>query len=167
MKPGPRDGFRWSQPTVVYAFELWHRRHLRAPTAKEWSRAGGDHPSMATVRRVFGSWNAGVRAAGLRARGQGEKRPAPGRGRWTEEAIANAIRRWHAEHGRPPLLEDWRRGGRDHPSATTVQRRFGSWNAAIEAAGFASRPPGVTMTHWSATRARCPRSGRWLAVQTD
>jgi hypothetical protein len=166
MKPGPREGFRWSKATVIYSFELWHRRHLQAPTAKEWCRAGHDHPSMATVRRVFGSWNAGVRASGLRARGRGEKRASTrdANVRWTHDSILVAISHWQAEHGRPPLLEEWRRGDGSHPSTTTVQRRFGSWNAAIEAAGFTPRPPGVTFTHWSSSRARCPVSGRWVAA---
>src|SRR5258707_13174686 len=77
VKPGPRDGFRWSRETIVYAFELWHRRYLCSPTVDEWRRAGPDHPSVSTVRQVFGSWNRGVKAAGLRPR---RPREAPGGG---------------------------------------------------------------------------------------
>jgi hypothetical protein len=49
---------------IVYAIDLWARRHLRPPTAGQWDRAGEDHPSRQTVQRVFGSWNAAIQAAG-------------------------------------------------------------------------------------------------------
>ena len=62
MKPGPRDGFRWTRETIIYAFELWHRRHLCSPTVAEWRLAGESHPSVTTVRTVFGSWNSAIAA---------------------------------------------------------------------------------------------------------
>ena len=74
MKTGPRNGFRWTRENIVYAIELWHRRHLYAPAAAEWECAGEDHPCRQTVLRVFGSWSAAIRAAGLRARRRGERR---------------------------------------------------------------------------------------------
>ncbi len=65
MRPGPRpDGIRWTRDLIVYAIDLWARTHLRAPTAADWDRAGENHPSRQTVQRVFGSWNAGIAAAG-------------------------------------------------------------------------------------------------------
>jgi hypothetical protein len=65
MRPGIRaDGIRWTPEMIVYAIDLWARRHMRAPTAEQWSRAGADHPSRQTVQRVFGSWNAAIAAAG-------------------------------------------------------------------------------------------------------
>jgi hypothetical protein len=84
---GPRAGFRWTHELIVYALELHHRKHLRAPTKREWQRAGEDHPSLMTVRRVFGSWNAAVAAAGFRPRGAGGPRfmprpRCPETGRW-------------------------------------------------------------------------------------
>jgi len=88
MRPGPRQGFRWTQDSIVYAIELWHRRHLRTPTAEEWERAGEDHPCRQTVLRVFRSWNAAIRAAGYRPKQQGQNRPGvqrnrcPDTGRW-------------------------------------------------------------------------------------
>jgi hypothetical protein len=55
---------------------------------------------------------------------------------WTHERIVAAIRGFAAEHGRPPLCREWLRKGDDHPTVTTVQDRFGSWSAGVEAAGF-------------------------------
>ncbi|HVZ21533.1 MAG TPA: hypothetical protein VG871_10750 [Vicinamibacterales bacterium] len=74
MKPGPRRGFRWDRQTIVYAIDLWHRTHLSTPTRREWCTASEDHPSFDTVARVFGSWNAAIRAAGFRARRPGQRR---------------------------------------------------------------------------------------------
>jgi hypothetical protein len=77
----------WTRELIIYALDLHHRRHLRVPTKREWEKAGEDHPSLMTVRRTFGSWNAAVTAAGLRARGPGGPRHGPRRrdpasGRW-------------------------------------------------------------------------------------
>jgi Homing endonuclease associated repeat len=88
MRTGPREGFRWSDELIVYAIDLWHRRHLRIPTVKEWERAGPDHPSRQTVQRTFGSWSAAIRAAGFRPRRQGTcvrpwfRHRCPQTGRW-------------------------------------------------------------------------------------
>ena len=71
MRSGPREGIVWTRETIVYAIDLWHRRHLRAPTVSDWAKAGPDHPSYPTVMRRFGSWNAGIRAAGLKPRPPG------------------------------------------------------------------------------------------------
>ena len=71
--------------------------------------------------------------------------------KWTREAVVEAIQVWAAEHGgRPPAAIDWngvlaREYGREErdmerfPGSNTVQDVFGSWNAAIEAAGFEPR----------------------------
>jgi len=88
MRSGPRDGFRWDRETIVYAIDLWHRRHLKTPTVAEWETAGSEHPCRHTVQRVFGSWNAAIKAAGFRARRRGEpkgtwtRRRCPETGRW-------------------------------------------------------------------------------------
>lgn len=148
MRPGPRRGFRWTAENVAYAFDLWHRRHLCTPTLSEWRTAGPDHPCANTVKKQFGSWNSAIAAAGFRPRKQGESRglePVGGdqaveRRCWTVPAVVLAIRSWAVEHGEPPRLNDWRLATDHTPTATTVQRLFGSWNRAIELAGFQPRP---------------------------
>lgn len=73
--------------------------------------------------------------------------------------ILNSFREWHALFGEPPTATDWNpaqaraRGrhdlverhaatGRPWPSVAHVQKRFGSWNAGLEAAGFTTVVPG-------------------------
>jgi hypothetical protein len=172
MKPGPREGFRWTRETIIYAFELWHRRHLCSPTVAEWRRAGESHPSVTTVRTVFGSWNSAVAAAGLRPRRPGEARkgnPGAPNGnqesavRWPKRRVLAHLHAWAQENGRPPTLEEWRRAGESHPSAATVRRLFGTWNAALVAAGFEARRPGVPLLPRNLTHRRCESSGRWVS----
>lgn len=66
--------------------------------------------------------------------------------RWTRDEIVTAIQRWAAEHGRQPSQNDWMRGTDWHPSASCAAKVFGTWGAALTAAGFKvpiGRPPKV------------------------
>lgn len=88
---------------------------------------------------------------------------------WTREAIIAAIRAWADENGEPPAIADWNpslaRGMGDAPRAErfiaadgrwpwfmTAVREFGSWNAAISAAGFEPRPAGGGGGSWKRHR---------------
>ena len=72
------------------------------------------------------------------------------------QRIVLAMQQWAQLHGAPPSALDWHSHyrarsarkseryaatGRDWPTATNVVFRFGSWNAAMLAAGFEPRPP--------------------------
>lgn len=79
----------------------------------------------------------------------------PGRpGRWEREAILEALGAWVAETGGPPRRRDWsgelaeqaspgqRKWMGEHPrwpSSSCVASHFGSWSAALEAAGLPAR----------------------------
>lgn len=58
---------------------------------------------------------------------------------WTRERVIAAIQEWAREHGEPPRSLEWRRATPAFPHDATVKRLFGSWNAAIAAAGFEPR----------------------------
>lgn len=79
---------------------------------------------------------------------------------WPRERIIEAIQEWVKEFGEPPAMPDWSgtaatnihdderakrafelvRSGRV-PHVLTAVREFGSWSAAVEAAGFERRAP--------------------------
>lgn len=66
---------------------------------------------------------------------------------WTPKLIVAAIQEWAEIHGQPPTRDMWRGKSKPSergrwPSANSVDRNFGSWNAAIAAAGFEPRAQG-------------------------
>jgi hypothetical protein len=77
----------WTRDRVIKAIQAWAHRTGAPPTYKEWTRSrqngyrwrGKRRPSAFHVRKLFGSWNAAIEAAGLPARarhGGGRHRPA-------------------------------------------------------------------------------------------
>lgn len=108
-------------------------RKGRRPTAAEMD-AEGAH-AVATYRRRFGTWSNALEAAGYE----------PIRlGRATEAELIRELRRVNdvCEHP-PPSFAQMDRLGMYAPR--TYVRRFGSWNAAVEAAGFQPRGPRGTI----------------------
>jgi hypothetical protein len=95
--------------------------------------------------------------------------------RWTRDALLAKLREWAAIYGEPPAVPDWdpwnarfqkhddaraarfEEGG--WPHASTVIYEFGTWNAALVAAGFAPR-----MAHGGAGNERRKRSVRRRAA---
>lgn len=61
--------------------------------------------------------------------------------KWTRDGIADAIRRFAAIHGRPPVRTEWINADfdNDYPSSSTMygpDKPFASWADAIEYAGY-------------------------------
>lgn len=56
----------WTRPRIIEAIQAWNVEHGRPPRAREWTTAGLNHPGNFQVRERFGSWNAGIAAAGFR-----------------------------------------------------------------------------------------------------
>lgn len=143
--PTRRPGVQWNRETVATAIARWHLERGRPPTSKEWVRAGTEHPTSQTVRRVFGEWQLALEAAAAnneslrshlvtRERAAGTRTGLPKRRpgiRWTPELISYAIRLWYRRHNTLPSPSDWRHAGEDHPSADTVRRVFAGWDAGI------------------------------------
>jgi hypothetical protein len=59
------------QRVVVLAIQAFHARHGRPPRQLEWTRCDGTYPSAHQVARVFGTWKAGIVAAGFDPPAQG------------------------------------------------------------------------------------------------
>lgn len=121
----------WTRDEILDRVRDFARQHGRPPGQNEFNALPG-YPSSETVRRQFGSWNAGLVEAGL---------PTFEPEKVTTEQIVAAIRRWNEKHGQPPSWMDWRTGGPDHPTSGTVGGVFRSFNDAVEAAGLTPRFP--------------------------
>ena len=67
------------------------------------------------------------------------------RQKWPKEAILAAIKSFANEKGKVPSAPDFAICDRSkYPTPRTVQTAFGSWSAAIEAAGFTPRNSGAS-----------------------
>lgn len=115
----------WGREEILAALRAYPEEFGRPPAKQEleWPPAG--YPSSRTVRRHFGSFTAGLRAAGLKPRGR----------RWDTEAILVAMRDFRREVDRWPRPSDWQTACEEWPSTPTVYKRFGSWESALAQAG--------------------------------
>lgn len=134
---GPGRPVVWTAEQIVAAIRRWAADHGRPPTYSEWAPGDprGRRPCSLTVLNRFGSW-----AAGLRAAGYEPGRPA--RSEWTAAGIVDALRAWAVEHGRTPAQLDWHLAAPGRPTTKVVIARMGSWSAAIAAAGLTPNRPG-------------------------
>lgn len=124
----------WTREKILWAFYEWKLEHGSFPHRNAWRKAGENHPSDKPVIQMFGTWEAVLRAAeNFRS-----QRPHP-----DEEEIIALMKAWHAEHGIAPVAGDWDTD-KTYPTPGWVRQHFGTWNAAIEAAGFYPRTRGIT-----------------------
>jgi hypothetical protein len=93
-----------------------------------------DLPSPTAYTGHFGNWNAALEAAGL----EPCRRAPHRRAAYTNEQLLAILRHLAAELGRPPTDRELR-ARRDLPPPTAYRKHFGSWNAALEAAGLETR----------------------------
>jgi len=165
----PRAHPVWSEPDVIDAIKTWADEHDRQPPSRaDWKRAHASHPSYTTARRLFGTWTNAIRAAGL-----SPQRAKPVR--WTDAAILDALWQWAQAHG-PPRALDWNSVAPDHPTRALVTRRFGSWDAALLKAGLRSQPPEHqwsrdriihALADWATAHQRPPRAYDWKRAGPD
>lgn len=134
----PAKPSAYSDEQLIDAVRADARRLRRTPTIDGWRARGPAVPGIGAVISHFGSWNAGVRAAGLRVTRE--------HGIWTRERVLGALRRDAARRGRTPVREDWSEAIRTRPQASTVETLFGTWNAGLRAAGL---EPNVERDKWT------------------
>jgi hypothetical protein len=103
------------------------------PSPKEYKNAFRGRGSYSTVIRHWGSWAAGMKAAGLTPKGELDEFKNQGHLRYTDEDLLKQIKGFFAEHNRTPSWSDFRKGDLADPD--TFKRRFKSLNGARKAAG--------------------------------
>jgi len=92
---------------------------------------GKGRHGLSTYKDRFGSWNEALAAADLESR--------PDRTEKSRDALLSEITRIADDLGHAPTKREMRTYGEFSP--VTYRHHFGSWNQAIEAAGFEPQPP--------------------------
>lgn len=133
---------KWSRAQILEGLRAWHRLPKIALSVYDCGLAGA-------VRTHFGSLNAALLAAGLE----------PRRRLWPRQRVLEAIQDGHIRG-----LKASCPGFGNQALAAAAQRRFGSWRAAVLAAGLQPRKP---MLSWTPERVlaeirRWPAKGRSL-----
>lgn len=110
--------------------------------------------SMEAVKRLFGSWDRALHAAGI------APDPTEAHRRWSRQAVIEAIGRRQAQ-GLPLNAKAVRLT--DAPLANAYKRWFGAWSEALEAAGIDPHTWRMTSPRW--TRSRLIETIRRIARQ--
>jgi hypothetical protein len=116
---------RYTDEQLLDELRASARRSGRSPTMREFRLDPKARPHPQTLVARFGSWNAAKREAGLVAR-----RFA------TPEELLEQLRRLGEEVGRTPIGSDLERARAFMPSKSLYWQTFGSFRAALRAAGF-------------------------------
>jgi hypothetical protein len=111
----------WTKETIIESLKSYYSIYGKSPTSKSIKKSNGQFPSINTATDFFGSWNNALMAANLPINTL--------HGFHTKNSIIESILDYIATTGEIP-------GNRDLSISTTASTLFGSWNAAIEAAGF-------------------------------
>jgi len=117
--PKPAEPRKWTDGRIIAALQDWQAKHGRVPISSDTL---GDSllPSYPTVRSAFGSWNAGLRAAGIQPPRAG-RRTRP----WSKEEAAEVLKAFRAEEGRWPKHAEFKENP-VLPSDSTVRNHFGT-----------------------------------------
>ena len=108
---------------LLAELERLAEKHDGTPSSIQMAREGAH--AVETYRQEFGSWNAAIEAIGHEPR---DRSPV------SEEQLIADLERLADDLGTRPTSDDVTEQG--NHSIATYQRRFGSWSAALEAAGF-------------------------------
>ncbi|MGE5584030.1 MAG: helix-turn-helix domain-containing protein [Bacillota bacterium] len=124
----------WTREIVL---EAVRKRHAGGLPINYQAVVIDDEKLTGAARRLFGSWNAALAAAGFSPEDvKREARKSPGLppGSWTEEMVLEGIRQ-AAREGQDlsaHRMQKW-----DPSLVAMAQRLFGSWGKALIAAGYA------------------------------
>jgi Homing endonuclease associated repeat len=89
-------------------------------------------PSQSEISRHFGSWPAACAAASVNR---------PRRTDVDDVELLALLRADAASRGRAPHKSEWQRAAHNRPTSGTITDRFGTWTAALQAAGLSRAQP--------------------------
>lgn len=131
----------WTKERVLEAFRDWETEHGSLPCTTDWRKSGGKlHPTDRLVHKLFGGWTKALTEYDKKPR----IRTPPNF--WDREKVIVALQAWAEKYGRAPAILDTLRDRNDGtlPTASTVERYFGSWSRGLKEAGFYPIQRGLT-----------------------
>lgn len=136
LKP-PRMRFyqkgEWTESEIICAIADEAAESGCTPKVSDWSARGGTRPSYKAIVTTFGTWRTALLAAGLDESSLPSAGPGQG---WSRPRILAALVTQATLTDSSPAKKKWRRGSSGkHPNEATVRAVFGSWSAALVAAG--------------------------------
>jgi hypothetical protein len=136
--PVKRAVRKYTKESIITYIQKFYNSYGRPPKYDDFNN-NPDFPHADTVKEHFGSWKKGIEAAGYYTYDNIK---------YSKESIISSIQQFYVEIGRVPQRRDFL-GNPKYPGYTVVSKHFGSWNAAVEAAGFT---PHISDLYGVATR---------------
>lgn len=131
----------WTESEIINAIADEATVSGRTPKVSDWSAKGGTRPSYKAIVTTFGTWRTALLAAGLDESSMPSAGPGQG---WTRPKILAALVTQATLTDSSPAKKKWRRGSSGkHPNEATVRAVFGTWSAALVAAGIGKDDPVV------------------------
>jgi hypothetical protein len=119
---------KWNKDIIINHIQDFYNINKRSPVDKDFYKHS-IYPNPTTVKKYFGTWNNALEAASVPITKHNRRNNF-----WTNDLIIKAIKDYHIQYNRIPECRDFK--APLYPNRMSVFRLFGSWNAAIKAAGF-------------------------------
>lgn len=128
---------KYTREKLIEKIQQFAKINGRPPIVKDFIN-NPNYPCFDTYKRIFGSWNKAIELAGFKYRtGTGYS--------YTKEELLEEIKIFKIKNGRYPKALDFTNNPEYH-GISTYQRTFGTFNNAIELAGFKPRKSGQIYT---------------------
>lgn len=119
---------KWTKDIIIEHIQEFHTINGRSPVDKDFYKHT-TYPNPTTVKKYFGTWNKALEAAGVPVTKYNKRNNF-----WTKELVIKAINDYYMKFNKIPEYRDFIPP--TYPSRMVAVRIFGSWNKAIEAAGY-------------------------------
>jgi hypothetical protein len=128
------NGESVSEAELINELHRLYTELSKVPSFQEMNEHG--KYSVYIYTQEFGSWNDAVEAAGYTPRANRESR--------SKKELITELNRLAGDDDQPPSKREMLKNGSFSPE--TYSLKFGSWNTALEAAGFSPRTQGQHIT---------------------
>lgn len=117
-----------SDEQLLQLLKTYYKEHNKTPSTREFD-SDSKYPNTVTYKRHFGSWNNALELAGLPLK---QRRPKVS---YNKDYMLTCIKAYVQKYNKIPTQVEFN-ADKNFPSAVTVVKYCGSWEAAILEAGY-------------------------------